>query len=953
MNTKKIAMKKKRLIIFILAAAAVVAAATILLFTGRELPADPELRYGKLPNGMTYYIRHNAQPAGRADFYIVQRVGSMQEEDNQRGLAHFLEHMAFNGSARFPDKSMIDYLETIGVKFGQGLNAYTGFDETVYSVSGVPVARSGIVDSCLMILHDWSGFLSLTEEAMLRERGVIREEMRTRNSASFRQSEALLPVVMEGSKYAHRMPIGTEEVIMNFNLQELADYYRKWYRPDLQAIVIVGDIDARRVEERVKSMFADIPKPEDPAERVYYPVPGNDSPIVAIATDPEATFTEVTLCFKHPRIDEKHAAGMRGATERFMRQAVVTMLTQRLSELAMQPDPPFSGAVCSDKEFIVARTTDALCLAGGVRDGQVERTLKALAGEIERARRYGFTETEYERARAGYLKSFEDAYNERDKYRSQTYTQLYVHHFTRGGALTSVEKDYEVAQKVARKVTLGQVNDCLARLAGERDVVIMLTAPQKEGLDVPGKERLLAWFGEAQSAELAPYVDRIGSKSLVAQEPAPGSITSETADERFGTTVFTLSNGARVVLKTTDLRNNEILFAAVSPGGSSLFPADDPVNAKLFNALAALGGLGDFNPAELTKYLTGKSAQVSVTMTAEAEGLAGACTPKDLETMLQLVYLNFTAPRKDLQLARSTIDGLRTDLEDQRLNPKTALSDSLAAAMYRYPTRFMHLNPADLDEADYEKIMRWRADRFGDAGDFTFIFTGNLDAAQLRPLAEKYLASLPAVGRREQPRDAGNDLRTGQIRKSFSRPMRNPTTTVINAYWGTIAPTPENILKMSFLRNILQIVYTEKVRTEQSGTYGVAVSGNISSFPAGQAVLQMIFDTNAAQSEQLNRIIQREMEEIAQYGPRPQDFGKVRELARNVFAENRQKNAYWINLLKTYYTDGSDGYTGLAERLEALTPADIQLFAGELLRQGNHLELIMTGVPEKQAYEIR
>lgn len=580
----------------------------------QPLPIDPQVRYGKLPNGLTYYIRHNEQPKERADFYIAQNVGSMLEEENQRGLAHFLEHMAFNGSKNFPNKGMDDFTQSIGMRMGENFNAYTSFDETVYMIMNAPVTRESVVDSCLLILHDWSGFITLADSAIDKERGVIREEWRTRQDAQARIWEQQLPKIYPDSRYAHRMPIGTIDVIDNFKPDELRDYYHKWYRPDLQAIIIVGDINVDQVETAVKRIFADIPAPVNAAPRPLFEVPDNDMPLISVATDKEASNTILSISYKHDKMPQDMYGTIAGLVKDYIQSVAATMMNERFNEMVQKANPPSAAAQASDGDFMISKTKGAWSVAALVKDNEVDSAMNALVTETQRVKQFGFTPSEYDRARINVLKQYESLYNDRDKQRNSTFTKEYVRHFTEGGYIPGIETEYALISQVAQAVPVEQVNKYIQDMIGDTNIVISLTGPEKEGLAYPTDEELLRDFMKAQQIPVEPYRETLSDEPLIPSLPAPGKITESKEDPLFGATVLTLSNGIKVVLKHTDFKKDEIQMTATSPGGSTLFGNKDIDNLKVFNEVIELGGLGNFSATDLGKMLAGKKVSCSTSL---------------------------------------------------------------------------------------------------------------------------------------------------------------------------------------------------------------------------------------------------------------------------------------------------------------------------------------------------
>ena len=911
------------------------------------LPIDAKIRYGKLPNGLTYYIRHNAEPKGQAEFFIAQKVGSVLEEEPQRGLAHFLEHMAFNGTTNLPGKTMINYLETIGVKFGANLNAYTSFDETVYNMSNVPVSREGVIDTCLLVLHDWSSGIALQTEEIDKERGVIREEWRTGQGASMRMWETLLPEMYPDSRYGHRMPIGLIDVINNFKPEELRAYYKKWYRPDLQAVIVVGDVDVDRIAQKITTLFADIPAPVNPAERVYFPVPDNDEPIVSLASDEEASDVSVMLFYKHDGLPEEMKPTQVALIMSYMKSMIQIMLNARLNELLQQPEPPFVYAMVDDDDFFVAKTKEALMGYATVKENGIEDGLGALVREIERAKRFGFTPSEYERAKSNFLSMVENAYNEREKQKSRGYAQEYVRHFTDAEVIPGIEFEYSFYNQIAPVITVEQINQALTELAGEKNIVIAVTGPKKEGLAYPSKAALLDVLAKTKAEDITPYAETLSDEPLVPNLPKPGKVTRETTDQIFGSTVWTLSNGAKVVIKTTDFKDDQILFKAMSPGGASLADDKDAVNIRVMNAVVSEGGLGVFSKTDLQKVLAGKRANVRAGVDNTYEAINGNCPPKDLETLMQLVYLNFTAPRMDEVAFQSFLSRKKVELENAKADPSTALSDSLVSTLYKNHPRALNLTLESLNDINYQRIMDIYKDRFKDAGDFVFTFVGNVEPATLKPLVEQYLASLPAAGRRETFRDIHMNIQKGQVKNYFNKDMKVPKTTVYTVYSGDLDYIPENLVKMSILDQILDIIYVETIREEEGGTYGVGVYGSLSSYPKGNFSLIAYFDTNAEMRDRLVTVVHEQLQKIAKEGPSEVNLNKVKEYMLKKHTENLRDNGYWMGVLSDYSFRGINRLTNYEKIVSGITVKDIQAFTNALLSQNNNVEVVMTGVEKE------
>ena len=905
------------------------------------LPTDPNVRIGKLDNGLTYYIRHNELPENRADFYIAQKVGSILEEDNQRGLAHFLEHMCFNGTTHFPGKGIINWLESIGVRFGQNLNAYTSVAETVYNISDVPVIRDGIIDSCLLILHDWANDLTLDPKEIDNERGVIHEEWRSGQGAMMRMYEKTFPIMYAGSKYGHRLPIGTIEVIDNFPHQALRDYYEKWYRPDQQGIIVVGDVDVDKVEAKIKEMFSPIEMPANPAPREYNPVPDNKEPIVTIAKDKEQPQTMIYIWHKHPATPNEAKGNMGYLLQNYLFSMVESMLNARLNELTQSAEPPFIAAGAEDTDFLLAKTTKAFAGIAITKDDGIESGFAALLREMERARKFGFTESEYNRAKADYLRHLESAYNERNKVKNDAYVQEYVRHFIDNEPIPGIETEYALMNQIAPNIPLEAINSVLPQLIKDENIVINVFGPDKEGMSYPTEQQLLDVLKKVKAEELTAYVDKVSDEPLMKESPAAGKVVKE-ENGPFGSTVWTLSNGVRVVLKPTDFKADQIMMRAFSPGGTSLFGTKEALQIKMLNEVAGVGGLGNFSNVDLEKVLAGKKASVSAFVNGLSEGLSGSCSPKDMETLMQLVYLSFTAPRMDQDAFTSFKNRAKANLANQEANPMTALTDSIQFALYGNHPLAMRVKAEMIDNVDYKRIMDMYADRFKEAGDFTFLFVGNINLEEAKPMIETYLGGLPTIKRTENFADVNMNFRKGEYKNVFNKELGTPMATVIVVAHGNCDYSLKSDILMKCLSRTLDMVYLEEVREKEGGTYGVQTVGQLTRYPKDEALLQVVFNTDPTKREMLMGIIMGELQRVAKEGPKEEHLAKVKEAMVKQYAESVKENSYWLGVLNNYYWYNEDMDSKFVELVNSITVKDVQIFAKQLFDQGNLIEVCMT-----------
>ncbi len=904
------------------------------------IPTDPDVRIGKLENGLTYYIRHNALPEKQADFYIAQKVGSILEEDNQRGLAHFLEHMCFNGTTNFPGNSLREYLESIGVKFGTNLNAYTSVDETVYNISNVPVIRDGIIDSCLLILHDWANDLSLEPEEIDKERGVIHEEWRTRTGAMMRMYETTFPIIFAGSKYAYRLPIGTMEVIDNFPYQDLRDYYEKWYRPDQQGIIVVGDVDIDSIEAKIKKMFGPIEMPANAAKREYFPVPDNKEPIITIAKDKEQQVPQVYVYHKFDAFPKEMKDNIGYMVYNFMIQMTENMLNARLDELTQKANPPFIGAGAGCGDFILSKTKQSYIGVAICKEDGIESGLAALMREFERASQYGFTAGEYQRAKADYLSMLEKAYNERNKMKNNQFVSQYVRHFIDNEPIPSLETEYAMMNQIVPNIPLEQINQLFQGLVTDSNMVVSLFLPDKADMKYPTEDGIKKVLSDVRSEKLEPYVDKVSDEPLIKELPKAGKVVKKEKG-KFGATELTLSNGVRVILKPTDYKADEIQMRSFSNGGNSVFDNKDALQFNVLNEVMSLGGLGNFSAVDLQKVTAGKVASASASVNGLTESINGSCAPKDMETMLQLTYLWFTAPRMDQEAFESYKQRTKAQLANLEANPQVALGDTITKALYGDNPRAIRIKADMVDKIDYQKVMDLYKDRFKDASDFTFFFVGNIDEATAIPLIEQYIGSLPSINRQETFEEK-IPIRKGEYKNIFHKDLQTAKATVLMVRSADMECNLKNELLMSMLSQLLTMTYTETVREDEGASYGVQVFGQMSRFPQPQALLQIYFDTDPAKRAKMVELIEKGISDFIANGPEADKLQKVKEYMLKQHEQNLKENGYWMNALYDYYWEDADKVTGYANFVNTINGKDLQKFAQDLFSQNNKIEVGMT-----------
>ena len=913
----------------------------------KQLPVDKAVRMGKLKNGLTYYIRHNDTHKNLVNFYIAQKVGSIQEEEEQRGLAHFLEHMCFNGTDHFPGKGLINYLEGIGVKFGADLNAYTSIDETVYNINNVPVNVEGAIDSCLWILRDWADGLTLDPEEIDNERGVIHEEWRGRNTVMMRMQERMLADIFPGNKYGTRLPIGIMEVVDNFPYQALRDYYEKWYRPDLQGVIIVGDIDVAKMEKKVKKIFKGIEMPMNPAERVYYPVEDNKEMIFTQQTDKEQQNYVLQLMYKHdaPTREERNTAEY--IRENTIVDLAIGMLNTRFSEIMSKENPPYLGAGVGYSGFGVSQTKESFNVSVTCKKEQIMQAIPMVYTEVERARRFGFTESEFNRVKKSMIAGMDTWYAERDKRTNDYHAQNCIRHFLDNESLMDPKYELDLSKVILLSITLEEVNAVIPALHRKDNRVLVSFAPEKSGDDIvyPGKEdieMLLDMIASARNIE--PYEDNSIDVPLLAELPQGGKVVA-TEEGKWGTTIWTLSNGIKVVVKPTDFQANQISLSGYKVGGTAKYPDSEIYNLSMLASLSGIGGYGAFDATQLGKKLAGSTARANIGSNAQYDMISGECAPKDAEDMFQLIYLKYTSPRKDMQAYESLTTRMRNSLKDRSVNPNTALSDTLTFALYNGHPRSLPMLAEDVDKIDYDRVLEIYKERTSDATGYMFFIVGNVDLDAIKPLVEQYIGALPCNGRVEKMMKTTVETRKGVYRNNFEKKMENPTGTEIIYYSGEIDPTQKNRITMSFLSQILQIVYTEEVREKEGGTYGVGVSGNVVRRPEGELSLTVNFNMAPERREELAAIIVREFEKIAKDGPVDEHIEKVRSYMLKTFEESQRKNSAWMNWMYSYYFENENTHDSFESIVKDMTKEDIRKFAEYILSLGNFIEVSM--VPAK------
>jgi zinc protease len=900
------------------------------------LPVDSAVTVGALPNGLRYYIRENPEPQERAELRLVIRAGSVLEDEEQLGLAHFVEHMAFNGTEHFEKQELIDYLEGIGMRFGPDLNAYTSFDETVYMLM-VPTDSAELLATAFQILEDWAHGQVFDHEEIDKERGVIVEEWRLGRGAGARIRDQQLPVLFQGSRYAERLPIGSPEIIESFDYETLKRFYRDWYRPDLMAVVAVGDFETATIEELVHQHFAGIPMPDIAPERPVYPVPDHDETLFAIATDPEATFNSVAVYWKQPA---REAVTLGAYRQSIVEALYNRMLNFRLFELTQEADPPFIGASSSQGRFIGSK--EVYVLGAGVQENGHERGLEVLLTEAQRVARHGFTETELEREKRELLRFLQQAYDEREKTQSSAYASEYVRSFLYHEPIPGIAFEFGAHQRLLPSIQLEETDRLAREWITDANRVILVDGPEKEGAEVPGEADLLAVFAAVESAGIEAYIDMATEAPLVPVIPEPAEIVEIEETEEIGVQRWTLANGVRVFLKPTDFKDDEILFNGWSPGGTSLASDRDYVAAMTASTVVTLGGIGEFSLVDLQKKLAGTAVRVSPSIGSLFETIGGSASPSDVETMFELIYLYFTAPRRDAAAFQSIRSRMQAFLANRDANPQAAFSDTLSTTLTQHHFRRRPPSIELYNEMNMDVSHEFYRDRFADAGDFFFVFVGNFDPDSLKPLIQTYIGGLPSTGREETWRDEGITYPTGVIQKSVYKGIEPRSQTRI-VFTGPFDWTRESRYAMRALGSVLRIRLREVLREDMGGTYGVNASGSGSRDPVPDYQFSISFGTAPERLEEMVDAVFLQIDSLQTVGPSQEDIDKVKEMQRREYETDLRENSFWLGQLVAAERYGVDprNIVTYEEMIDGLTAEIVRAAANMYLRTDNYVQVTL------------
>ncbi|MCQ4138554.1 pitrilysin family protein [Chryseobacterium sp. EO14] len=909
----------------------------------QNIPMDPSVKTGTLPNGMKYYIRKNTLPEKKVDFRLAINAGSILEDENQRGLAHFMEHMNFNGTKNFPDNKLVDFLQSIGVKFGQHLNAYTSFDETVYMLP-VPLDKPGNLDAGLKVMEDWAFNATLSDEQINKERGVVLEELRLGLGADKRMSDKYLPKLLYNSQYANRLPIGKKDVLENFKPDVIRQFHKDWYRPDLMAIVVVGDINVDEVEKKIKDNFSKYKNPSKPRERKSFDLPNHKETLVAIETDPDATRSMVQFIMKDSESYQPDVT-VEQYNQSLVEQIASTMLNNRLGELVNSNNPPFTyGYVYHGGTY--ARSKEAFQGMAMVKDGNQLNALKVLLEETERAKRFGFTQTELDRAKSQIMSNIERTYNNRDKTESDVLVDEYVRNFLEQEPMPGIAWEYEDTKKFLPSVTLAQTNEVFKKLVKDDSRVVVITGPKKDNVQMPTEAMVLNTFEGVKMADLKPYQEKATIKNLVKPFKSEGAIAKTENDAKLGTTTWTLSNGAKVTFKKTDFKDDEIVFAARSLGGSSVINDADFVKTQFAFPALSEAGVNGFSKADLTNYLAGKQVNVNPSIGNVTEGVSGRTTRKDLVTAMELMYAYFTGLNYNPDAFNAYKTKQSAMMDNLLSNPQFYFSSEHAKFMNQKNPRFVGIIPMEKDWAntDYKKAYDIYKEKFSNAGNFQFYFVGNIDEATFKNEVLQYIASLPSSGKTSTFKDTGYRQITGDYSKVYKK-GKDPKSMVTIAYSGEAPYNEKEALALEALGEVATIKVIEKLREDESGIYGGGARGGMYKVPFSNYSFSINFPCGPENAEKLTKSAITELQKLIDKGPEQKDLDKYKEGEYNDDKTNMKDNMYWMNALTKNQLDGSDKYEILnyQEKVKALTVKDLQDVAKKYLTKGR---IVATLMPE-------
>jgi zinc protease len=911
----------------------------------KPIPADPNIRIGKLDNGITYYIKLNKKPEQRIELRLAVNAGSICETDGQQGLAHFVEHMCFNGTKNFPSNKIIGMLEEMGVKLGAELNASTGFDETIYMLK-VPTDSIEWINRGFQVLEDWAHQVSMENIEIDKERGVIVEEWRLGLGAEERMQEKYFPVLLKGSKYADRNPIGKVEIIKSFPFDTLRAFYKSWYRPDLIAVVIVGDLDPGLAEQKVKEYFGRIPKADNPPKRVEYPIPGNTEPLISIVTDKEAQGYNALVFFKHPKAESVTYGDYRNT---LMRNLYTGMLNNRLQEIAQKPEAPYLYAATGFESFL-GRSVDAYILSVAAKENLIENSLEVVLTENERARQFGFTSTELDREKKDIFSMYEKMAKESDKTESRSYADEFVRNYLDKECIPGILKEFEIVKGYLPDITLDEINKLSKTWTTDENMAALITAQEKEGVKVPTESQVLDIIKAIKTKKIEAYVDKVSDVPLLADQPVGSKVIKRTDDKIFGFSELIFGNGVRMILKPTDFKNDEIVLSAYSPGGTSLYPDADIMSATLASTIISQSGLGDYDFTGLQKKLSGNTAKLNPYISDLREGVNGNCSPKDLETMLQLNYLYFTKIRKDESAFNAYISRIKNMMKPMRANPQVIFQDTLSKIISLNSPRVIAIpTETQINQVNLDRLISIFRDRFADASDFTYFLAGNFKIDEVIPLLEKYIGGLPSIKRKETWKDLTPGFPKGLLIVDVPK-NSEPQSSVAMVWKGDFNWNDKDRQGFSMLMNVLAIKCRESMREDQGGVYGVSVNGSTSKLPKPMYSIQSTWGCSPENITKLSQTVLSEMSKIKKEGPTEVDLNKVKETLIRERETRVKENGFWLSALQNHFLFG-DKLLTLDEYktfIDSYSVADIKAIADKYLNTSSYVQVALTPAPKTE-----
>ena len=911
-----------------------------MCFGQQQLPNDPAARVGKLDNGMTYYIRHNDKPAQRAEFYLATDVGAIQETPDQDGLAHFLEHMCFNGTKNFPGKGILNWLESIGASFGGNVNASTGVEQTIYLLNNIPLVRPTVVDTCLLIMHDYSHFVTCDPEEIDKERGVILEEKRSRNTAAWRNFEAMMPYLYGDTKYAGCNIIGSEENLKTFKPESLTNFYHTWYRPDMQALIVVGDVDVDEVEAKIKSTFADIPAAENPKQKDVIRIPDNEKPVVGIITDPENSSTSVEVYWKSEAMPEEYNSTNIRLMVDVVKDIISTVMSERFNDISAKADAPFLSAGFGISN--VCETMDAAYGEVSCKDGAVLEGFEAMLSEIEKMHRFGFSDAEIERAKSEVLSRYETAANKADTRKNSEFVMPMIQNFFDNYAFMDPKAEFELVSGLVPQLSSAVINPMAKQLITRENMVVLYVAPQREGLQHPTEEQLLGIVEKVENAEFTQNAGEDVPTEFLNPSALKGSKVKKSAQGLYGSEVLSLKNGVKVILLPTDYEKDKISINLFKKGGESLISDEDlySFESNIMALYQQNTGVAQFPATTVSKMLSGKQVGIHPYIGNYQHGVSGTSTKKDIETAFQLLYLYFTSPRFDSDEYAQGIKQIETMLPNLENQPNWKLQKAFVKTIYDSP-RVFTLDSATLAKANLATLEKNYRQLFKDAAGATAVIVGDFDREEMIPLVEKYIGSLPKGKKATDWSYRGDGIIDGQKVNDFRTAMQTPAVTVVQMYKTSGPYSTKKEVDYEALSYILNMVYTETLREEEGGTYGANAISQVTDEPNPIRIMQVAFQTNDEQADKLRALAVEGLKSIAENGPKPEQFDKAKKNLEKTVPENKLHNSWWSSALQNYEKYGFDYAAEYEAAVEALTAEDVKNAASELLSSGNFIEIVM------------